>query len=107
MVDGDGREQIFNLIEKHRIPGVLLTSGDRHGARVFTVPRPSGYKFYEFEPASLGGRGDGPPNLVWTCDALVGFHNEHIFSTGFWHNFQVNQSSVAYAPFDYSLVRGV
>ena len=59
--DPEGRERIFNLIEKHRIPGVLLTSGDRHGARVFTIPRSSGYNFYEFEPASLGGRGDGPP----------------------------------------------
>jgi alkaline phosphatase D len=59
--DPKGREQIFRLIEKHRIPGVLLTSGDRHGARVFRIPRPSGFSFYEFEPASLGGRGDGPP----------------------------------------------
>ncbi|GMW02187.1 MAG: hypothetical protein AMXMBFR84_33230 [Candidatus Hydrogenedentota bacterium] len=59
--DPDGRERIFGLIEKNRIGGVLLISGDRHGARVFTIPRPSGYKFYEFEPASLGGRGDGPP----------------------------------------------
>ena len=31
--DPKGREEIFSLIEKHRIPGVLLTSGDRHGAR--------------------------------------------------------------------------
>ena len=59
--DPAGREQIFELIEKHRIGGVLLTSGDRHGARVFRIPRSRGYNFYEFEPASLGGRGDGPP----------------------------------------------
>jgi alkaline phosphatase D len=59
--DPKGREQIFSLIEEHRIPGVLLISGDRHGARVFRIPRLSGYSFYEFEPASLGGRGDGPP----------------------------------------------
>jgi alkaline phosphatase D len=59
--DPEGREQIFTLIEKNRIPGVLLLSGDRHGARVFRIPRPSGFNFYEFEPASLGGRGDGPP----------------------------------------------
>ena len=49
------------MIQKHRVPGVLLTSGDRHGVRVFHIPRPSGCSFYEFEPASLGGRGDGPP----------------------------------------------
>ena len=28
--------------------------GDRHGARVFRIPRPSGYSFYEFEPGESG-----------------------------------------------------
>lgn len=55
--DPEGRERIFNFIEENRIPGVLLLSGDWHGARGFTIPRPSGYTFYEFQPASLGGRG--------------------------------------------------
>jgi len=54
--DPEGREEIFELIEKNRIGGVLLISGDRHGARGFRIPRPSGFSFYEFEPASLGGR---------------------------------------------------
>jgi alkaline phosphatase D len=58
--DPEGRERIFSFIEKNNIPGVLLISGDRHGARVFTIPRPFGFQFYEFEPASLGGR-MGPP----------------------------------------------
>lgn len=58
--DPEGRERIFQLIEKHKIPGVILISGDRHGARGFTIPRPSGFEFYEFEAASLGGR-CGPP----------------------------------------------
>jgi alkaline phosphatase D len=58
--DPEGRERIFRFIEKHKIPGVLFISGDRHGARGFTIPRPSGFQFYEFEPASLGGR-MGPP----------------------------------------------
>ncbi|MDN3664726.1 alkaline phosphatase D family protein [Algibacter miyuki] len=49
------REEIFNFIETENILGVLLISGDRHGARGFTIPRPSGFKFFEFEPASLGG----------------------------------------------------
>ncbi len=78
--DPQGREQIFSLIEKHRIPGVLLTSGDRHGARVFRIPRPSGYNFYEFEPASLGGRGDGPPAVISNCDAqLFGTAGKYAF----------------------------
>ncbi|UCG47342.1 MAG: alkaline phosphatase D family protein [Phycisphaerales bacterium] len=54
--DPAGREEIFTLIEENRIPGVLLISGDRHGACGFRIPRPSGYQFYEFEAASLGGR---------------------------------------------------
>jgi len=58
--DPEGRDRIFNLIEKNRIKGVLLISGDRHGARGFRIPRPSGFHFYEFEAASLGGR-TGPP----------------------------------------------
>ena len=58
--DRQGRERIFALIEKNRIGGVLLISGDRHGARGFRIPRPSGFQFYEFEAGSLGGR-TGPP----------------------------------------------
>lgn len=49
-----GRERIFSFIEKRRIGGVLLLSGDRHGARVVKIPRPSGFDFHEFELGSLG-----------------------------------------------------
>ena len=78
--DPEGRERILGFIEKHRIPGVLLTSGDRHGARVFRIPRPSGYSFYEFEPASLGGRGDGPAatNPKWDTQ-LFGMAGKYAF----------------------------
>lgn len=77
--DPEGREEIFALIEKHRIPGVLLLSGDRHGARGFKIPRPSGFEFFEFEPASLGGR-SGPPakNAKWKTQ-LYGFSNKFAF----------------------------
>lgn len=53
--DIQAREEIFNFIEQNNMKGVLLISGDRHGARGFTIPRPSGFKLYEFEVASLGG----------------------------------------------------
>jgi alkaline phosphatase D len=77
--DPEGREKIFQLIEKHRIPGVLLISGDRHGARGFTIPRESGYSFYEFEPASLGGRhGPAATNPDWETQ-LFGFDNTYAF----------------------------
>ena len=65
--DPEGRERIFSLIEQKMIAGVLLISGDRHGARGFRIPRPSGFNFYEFGAASLGGR-RGPPETdpSWT-----------------------------------------
>jgi alkaline phosphatase D len=50
---------LFSFIEANRVAGVLLISGDRHGARGFRIPRPSGFNFHEFEAASLGGR-SGP-----------------------------------------------
>lgn len=58
--DPEGREEILKLIEEKNIAGVLLISGDRHGARGFTIQRDSGFEFYEFEAASLGAR-IGPP----------------------------------------------
>lgn len=78
--DPQGREEVFRLIEEHRIGGVLLISGDRHGARGFRIPRPGGYEFYEFEGASLGGR-SGPPvrQPNWTTQ-LYGISGEYAFS---------------------------
>ncbi len=58
--DPEAREEIFQFIEQNNIPGVLLISGDRHGSRMFKIERPSGFSFYEFEVASLGGL-SGPP----------------------------------------------
>lgn len=60
--DVAGRERIFSLIEERGIGGVLLLSGDRHGARVMRIPRPSGFTFYEFELGSLGAH-KGPPAM--------------------------------------------
>ncbi len=57
--DPPGRERILSLIEKRGIGGVLLLSGDRHGARVMRIPRTSGFTFYEFEMGSLGAH-EGP-----------------------------------------------
>ena len=76
--DPDGRERIFQHIEKHQISGVLLISGDRHGARGFRIPRPSGFNFYEFEAGSLGGR-HGPPVTKpdWKDYQLYGIAGEY------------------------------
>lgn len=71
--DTEAREEIFGLIEQENIGGVLLVSGDRHGARGFRIPRPSGFNLYEFEPASLGGV-SGPKGIVKDCpEQLFGY----------------------------------
>ncbi|AQQ09590.1 PhoD-like phosphatase [Sedimentisphaera cyanobacteriorum] len=74
------REELFSFIEKNKIPGVILISGDRHGARGFLIPRPSGYNFYEFEVAALGGR-SGPPAATekWETQ-LFGFAKKYMFA---------------------------
>jgi len=77
--DPEGREKIFNLIERNKIGGVLLISGDRHGARGFKIPRPSGFNFYEFGAASLGGRvGPLPIRADWDTQ-LYGISGEYAF----------------------------
>ena len=71
--DKEAREELFQFIEDQNIGGVLLVSGDRHGARGFQIPRPSGFNFYEFEPACLGGA-SGPGGLVKNCpEQLFGY----------------------------------
>ncbi len=74
--DTEAREEIFSLVEQSQISGVLLVSGDRHGARGFRIPRPSGYSFYEFEPATLGGV-SGPDGIVKNCpEQLFGYSGQ-------------------------------
>ena len=76
------REEIFSLIEKENISGVLFISGDRHGARGFTLPRPSGNVFYEFEAASLGGV-PGPNAMATdTTNQLFGYHGSEVIAFG-------------------------
>ena len=77
--DPEGRERIFKFIEKHRIPGILLISGDRHGARGFRIPRPSGFEFYEFEAASLGGRTGPPPRKPEWDTQFYGISGKYAF----------------------------
>lgn len=72
--DIPGREKIFNFIETNKIGGVLLISGDRHGARGFRIERPSGFVLYEFEAATLGGVG-GPPAYARDKSAQIFGYN--------------------------------
>ncbi len=77
--DPEGREELFSFIEENNLGGVLLISGDRHGARGFKIPRPSGYNFYEFGAASLGGwLGALPVQADWDTQ-LYGMAREYAF----------------------------
>ena len=77
--DPKGREELFRFIETHRIPGVLLLSGDRHGACGFRIPRKSGHTFYEFEAATLGGRSGPAAKAAGHPDALYAFSEKYAF----------------------------
>lgn len=47
------REEIFSFIEEHEIEGVVLISADRHRSDHWTIQRPNGYTFHEFESSKL------------------------------------------------------
>ncbi|HXK61762.1 MAG TPA: alkaline phosphatase D family protein [Acidobacteriota bacterium] len=47
------REEIFSFIEKHRIDGVFLLSGDRHRSDAWRLDRPNGYPLYDFMSSRL------------------------------------------------------
>jgi alkaline phosphatase D len=80
--DTKAREELFNFIETENITGVLLISGDRHGARGFTIPRPSGFAFYEFEAGSLGGV-PGPDAMAEdNSSQLFGYHGSDVIAFG-------------------------
>ena len=80
--DTEAREEIFSVNEKEKIGGVLLISGDRHGARGFKIPRKSGYNFYEFEVGTLGGV-PGPAGLVKDCpEQLFGYDGNSTIAFG-------------------------
>jgi len=48
-------ERLFRFIERNRIGGVLLLSGDRHGACGYRIPRSPSFSLYEFGCGALGG----------------------------------------------------
>jgi alkaline phosphatase D len=80
--DTIAREELFSFIETENIPGVLLVSGDRHGTRGFTIPRPSGFSFYEFQVASLGGV-PGPVAMAKdTSSQLFGYSGPEVIAFG-------------------------
>ncbi|MEM9328434.1 MAG: alkaline phosphatase D family protein [Bacteroidota bacterium] len=65
--DPNGRDEILDLLEAQGKAGVVLISGDRHGARGFIIERESGFQMHEFGAGSLGAR-LGPPKSKpeWT-----------------------------------------
>ncbi|MBM4104028.1 MAG: alkaline phosphatase family protein [Planctomycetes bacterium] len=98
--DPNGRDSLFSFIEKNHIPGVLLITGDRHGARGFKIPRPSGYHFYEFEVGALGGM-KGPPASAKKGVASQLFGQTNIKAFGeFAFNTQVTDPRVTFRLVD-------
>jgi alkaline phosphatase D len=78
----DWLKEIFALIEQEQIPGVILISGDRHGARAFKIPVAPGFHLYEFEVASLGGV-PGPVAIAAdSANQLFGYHGSDIVAFG-------------------------
>jgi alkaline phosphatase D len=47
------REEVFSLIDRERISGVILISADRHRTDIYRIQRPNGYDLYEFETSKL------------------------------------------------------
>lgn len=80
--DKQAREELFAMIGKENITGVLLLSGDRHGARAVKIPRDTGYDLLEFEPATLAGV-PGPPAMAKNRDQqLFGYHGKDFIAFG-------------------------
>lgn len=71
--DTKAREELFAFIGEQNVSGVLLVSGDRHGARGFKIPRETGYDLLEFEPATLGGVNGPPPTERGAEQQLFGY----------------------------------
>jgi len=99
--DTEAREELFSFIEKENISGVLLISGDRHGARGFTIPRPSGFALHEFEAASLGGV-PGPDAMAEnSTNQLFGYHGTTAVALGeFTFNTVVDKPVVIFRLID-------
>lgn len=64
----DERNEIFDLINEHKIDGVILISGDRHRSDIWKIDRPDGYPLYEFVSAKVTNEHTHEtfPNAVWS-----------------------------------------
>ncbi len=62
------RDEIFDLINDHKINGVLLISGDRHRSDIWKIERPRGYPLYEFVSAKVTNQHTHKTfeNAVWS-----------------------------------------
>jgi alkaline phosphatase D len=99
--DIEAREELFNLLDAENISGVLLVSGDRHGARGFNIPRQSGFVIHEFEVGTLGGV-PGPAAMAKdSMNQLFGYPGADIIAFGeFTFNTIVDKPSVIFRLID-------
>lgn len=47
------RDEILEVINQHKLNGVILISGDRHRCDIWKIDRPGGYPLYEFVTAKV------------------------------------------------------
>lgn len=65
------RDEIFDSIDREKISGVILISGDRHRTDIWKIERPKGYPLYEFLSAKVTNmHGHGPrTDALWSYGA--------------------------------------
>jgi alkaline phosphatase D len=68
------RDEFFDLINDHKINGVILISGDRHRSDIWKTDRPRGYPLYEFVSAKVTNQ-----HTHQTFDNAVWSYNEGNF----------------------------
>ncbi len=77
------RDEIFDLINDHKINGVILISGDRHRSDIWKTDRPRGYPLYEFVSAKVTNQ-----HTHQTFDNAVWSYNEGNFWGQLSFNFE-------------------
>ncbi len=89
------REQIFDLIARQKIPGVVLLSADRHRSDAWKIPREAGYDLYEFSSSHLTNIHTHP--IMEGC--LFGYNEKNSFGLLTFDN-RADQASVTYQIID-------
>jgi len=71
----DEREKVFQMIEKAKLPGVILMSADRHRSDAWKIERENGYPYYEFNSSRLTNQHvhETKPEAIFSYNAKQSF----------------------------------